>query len=202
MPKLIYFCFTSKNKHFPWRTEDCLCLRACVMCKCMCASVCAGVVVYLVVFVELQQRRSVSRWRWLDDFWLLGRQLPLLAHAIATSNRQTENLTRSLPLPHTLSTCLTFPLFPSFLLCHIQIVIVTRVCPCRQLTTLGITVNSWLDNCNATDAAAIVRGLFSDRCDLHKLCEGGAIMRYIFQRRGQIAVNRQSDWLTSVCLTV
>lgn len=69
--------------------------------------------------------------------------------------------------------------------------------PCRQLTTLGITVNSWLDNCNATDAAAaIVLGLFSDRCDLHKLCEG-AIMRYIFQRRGQIAVNRQSDWLTS-----
>lgn len=188
MPKLIYFCFTSKNKHFPWRTEDCLCLRACVVCKCMCASVCAGVAVYLVVFVELQQRRSVSRWRWLDDFWLLGRQLPLLAHVIATSNRQTENLTRSLPLPHilSLSTCLTLPLFPSFLLSHIQIVIVTRVCPCRQLTTLGITVNSWLDNCNATDAAAIVRGLFSDRCDLHKLCEGGQLCDIYFHVEGKL----------------
>lgn len=150
----------------------------------LCASVCAGVAVYLAVFVELQQRRSVSRWRWLDDFWLLGPQWPLLAHAIATSNRQTENLTRSRLLPHTLSLSLSHFPSPSFLLCHIQIVIVTRVCPCRQLTTHGITVNSWLDNCNATDAAAIVRRLFSDRCDLHKLCERGrgrgAIMRYIY----------------------
>lgn len=155
MPKLIYFCFTSKNKHFPWRTEDCLCLRACVVCKCtwVCVCVCVWVrvlsvcvclwvsvccCVSCVVFVELQLRRSVSRWRWLDDFWLLGRQLPLLPHAIATSNRQTENLTRSFSPSHSVSFHAFFHLSLSLCVTHAtQIVIVTRVCHVDSWQHLG-----------------------------------------------------------------
>lgn len=135
----LLLCFTSKNKQFPltrwrlfaltcvWVVAVLMCVYECgfaCVCVCLCVWVspcCCCVCQASAAAAELP-RCSLSRWRWSDDFWLFGRQLPLpLPQAI-----DKLSTWRALPA---FSLYLSLPLSLSLSLTHthtLQIVVLTR----------------------------------------------------------------------------